>query len=136
MSETPLTRRKPIKGIEEIKASPNFAALPSANQKDFVLMLAGGATPMAAIGSVYHFAAKETARQFLYKLLRKPPMKAVLRELYGESSKAEFLRYLDRASKNPHITQAQVQALLIYAIARGFVRSDFSLFKDAETVDV
>lgn len=130
MSETPLIRRKAVKTVEQIKASPALAALPSANQKEFVLMVAGGSTPMAAIGSVYHFTAKESARQFLYHLFRKPPMKAVLRELFGESSKEDFLRDVDRASRNPKVTHAQVEALLIYGIARGFLPPGTTLLSD------
>jgi hypothetical protein len=133
--ETPLTKRKPIKTVEQIKASEAFAALNSANQKEFVLMLAGGATPMAAIGSVYHFKAKETARQFLYATLRKPPMKNVLRELYGETDKADFLRDLDRASQNKKITRAQVQSLLLIGIAKGFLPSNTSLLSDENDDD-
>lgn len=129
MNETPLTKRKPVLTPAQIEASPAFAVLPSANQKEFVLMIAGGATPLAAM-VVYHFQCKETARNFMYKLLRKTPMKNVLRELYGEGDKADFLRDVDRASRNPETTMAQVRALLVYGIARGFLPPGTTLLSD------
>jgi hypothetical protein len=133
MSEVPLTRRKPVKTAEQIRQSPNFAALKSANQREFVLMIAAGSSPMAAIGSVYHFQCRETSRRFMYALFKRPPMKAVLHEVYGEGNKTDFLRDLDRASKNSKTTPAQVQALLIVGVARGFVPSNFSLsFREDE----
>src|ERR1700733_7714539 len=135
MSEVPLIRRKPVKTVEEIKASPAFAALRSASQRDFVVMLAGGATPMAAIGAVYNFTAKENARQFMYKLFKKTPMKNVLRELYGEGNKTDFLKDLSRAANNKKVTIGQVQALVVYGVARGFIPSNFTLGNHSELVD-
>ena len=121
----PLTQRKPIRTPAQIEASPHFAALKSASQKDWVKMLAGGSAPLAAVGSVFNFTSKESARQFMYDLFEK--LKPVLRELYGETEREDFLRDVDRASKNPKTTPSQVRALFLFGVANGFVPSNFSL---------
>ena len=72
-------------------------------------MFAGGSDPMSAIGSVYHFTSKESARQFLYHFW-KPPMKAVLRELYGEARQGRFFAGCGSRTRNPKVTHAQVEA--------------------------
>jgi hypothetical protein len=126
-----LTERKPVRTTEQIKASPNFAVLKSANQKEFVLLLAGGASPLDAVFGAYNFKSKVAARVFMYQLLRKETMHDVLQELYGTNSKADFMEKVEQLSRNKDVTIAQVQALFLYGIANGFIDEQYLLFEES-----
>lgn len=125
-----LTNRVPVRSPEEIKASPHFAAL-SANQKEFVVLLARRVSPQKAVDAVYQFKtanAKQTAKVFMYSLLRKETMHDILAELYGIDAKAEFMDDVKRLSRAKDVTLAQVHSLILYGIAHGFIDENFLLF--------
>jgi hypothetical protein len=126
-----LTERKPVRTVEQIKGSPNFAVLKSANQKEFVILLASGVSPRDAVDSVYHFKSKAAARVFMYQLLRKETMHDILVELYGRNSKAEFMEKVEQLSRDKNVTIAAVQALFLYGIANGYIDEKFSLFEES-----
>lgn len=113
---------------EEVELLTEFAPL-NAQQKTFVLLLAGGAPVLAAVSGSYQCKSPKTAKALAYDLFSRRTMQPVLHRLYGlkDDDKAEFLKRIDKLlRRGSKVTQPEVTALILYGISNDFLPHDYS----------
>lgn len=122
--------RKPVLSPEAVEALPEFAPL-NAQQKSFLLHIAGGAGVVPAVQSAYECKDLRSAKSFAYELMRRRSLQPVLNKMYGQrdDNKAAFLNRLDKLVLRGHkVTTTELNALVLYAAMNNLLPPDYSPF--------
>jgi hypothetical protein len=121
-------KRKSVLSPEALESLPELAPL-TAQQKTFVLLIAGGAPIVAAVKGAYTCKNPRSAKSFAYDLMNRRTMQPVLNRLFGlkDDNKAEFLKRVDALMRRgSRVTDAEVNALVLYGVANDFLPPDYS----------
>ena len=122
MSET-ITKKEPL-SIRDLRRSQVFLELTPKLRTMIENYLANGYDKTAAVKSAYDCKSIETARTMSFELFAKPSVQAVLAHYFQEDPREAFIREVDRAVRNPRVTDAQVEALRLQALANGWLSKE------------
>jgi hypothetical protein len=109
----------------KIQNTPEYGRLTGKQKLWVSTYIAGGEKdgnydPVYATKVAYECKSKETARVMSYSLVQNIRIAEILNMHFNKSPNEEFLRDLDRAVKNKHLTPSQLGALRIKAELFGY----------------
>jgi hypothetical protein len=114
---------------QQVESLSEFAPL-NAQQKTFLLLVAGGAPIVAAVEKAYACKDERSARAFAYELMmRRRSLQPILNKMFGEKDddKAEFMERIEKLiRRGSKVTDAEVKALVLYGMMNGFLPPDYS----------
>jgi hypothetical protein len=119
MPET-VTKKEPL-SIRDLRRSQLFLELTPKLRTMVEAYIANGYDKTAAVKHAYDCKSIETARTMSFELFAKPSVQAVLAYYFQEDPRETFMREVDRAVRNPRVTDAKVQALILKGRANGWI---------------
>jgi hypothetical protein len=118
--------KKPVLNVAQLRALPEFGKLKRQQQK-FLLLISAGATPIEAVRGAYNCKSRRSGERFLYDLMSRRTLQPVLKQLFGQDNKAEFMERLEKLlRRGPKVTEAEVKALILYGAMNDLLPPDYS----------
>jgi hypothetical protein len=120
-----IAEKKPVlTDVEHVKALPEFDKL-KVHQQKFILLITAGAKPLEAVRGAYNCKSKRSGERFLVDLWTRRSMQPILNKLYGQKDeKAAFLERIEALMRRgSHVTAAEVAALTLFGVAKGYLPS-------------
>lgn len=112
--------------MEELRLTPEFTKLTQKQQLFIEAYCArngsadGNYDAVAATRTAYQCRTPEIARIMSYSMMQNIRIVEVLNRYFKLTPTEEFLKMLDRAIQNKHLTNAQLQALRMKCAIKGF----------------
>ena len=116
--------QKPMNETEIAKLQ-SFRVLTEKQRAMVLAYLANGHDRVAATATAYRFKSPESERVASYAFFRNPKIARCLNQIFNVSAKDQFLAEIDQAIRNPGVTLAQVQALVVKGKLLGVLSADY-----------